>query len=63
MGSFGSLEAAQRSFVEALLACFREGGAARVDVVEMAVRSAVDEDCAVELRDEGKDVEGGDGVY
>lgn len=62
MSGFGSLKAAQGSFVEAFLACFRKGGAARVDVVKTAVCSTVDENCAVELRDEGEEVEGGDGV-
>lgn len=62
MGGPGSLEAAQSSFVEALFASVREGGAARVDVVETAVCRAIDENGAVELRDEGEDVEGWDGV-
>lgn len=62
MSGFGSLESAQAGFVEAFLAYFREGGAARVDVVEAAVCGAIDEDGAVQLRDEGEDVEGGDGV-
>ena len=62
MGGPGSLEAAQGSFVEALLASVREGGAARVDVVETAVCRAIDENAAVDLRDEGEDVEGWDSV-
>ena len=62
MSGFGSLKTAQGSFVEAFLACFRERGAARVNVVETAVRRAIDENGAVELRDDGEEVEGGDGV-
>lgn len=62
MSGFRSLESAQGSLIEAFLACFRERGAARVDVVETAVRGAIDEDGAVELRDEGEGVEGWDGV-
>lgn len=62
MRGLGPLEAAQGSPVEALPACVRKGGAARVDVVEAAVGGAGDEDGAVELRDQGEEVEGGDGV-
>ena len=42
MSGFGSLVTTQGSFVEAFLACFREGSAARVGVVETAVCGAVD---------------------
>lgn len=62
MSGFGSLKTAQGGFVEAFLACFRERGAARVGVVEATVCRAMDENGAVELRDEGEEVEGGDGV-
>ena len=62
MSGFGSLKPAQAGSVEAFLACFREGGAARVDVVEAAVCGAMDENGAVGLRDESEDVEGGDGI-
>ena len=62
MRGFRSLETAQGSFIEAFPTCFRKRGAARVDVVETAVRSAIDEDGAVKLRDEGQGVEGGDSV-
>ena len=62
MSGFRSLKTAQGDFVEAFLACFRKLSAARVNVVETAVCGAVDEDGAVELGDEGEEVEGGDGV-
>ena len=62
MSGSGSFKAAQSSFVEALLGYFREGGAARVGVIYTAIRTAIVESGAVEVRDEGKDVEGGDGV-
>lgn len=62
MSGPGSLKAAQGNFVKAFLACFGKGGAARVDVVETAVCRAVYENGAVEVRNEGEDVEGGNGV-
>ena len=62
MSGSGSLKAAQSSSVEAFLACFRKGGAARVDVIETAVCGTIDENGAVELRNEREEVEGGDGV-
>ena len=62
MSGVGSFNAAQSSFVEALLDYFREGGATRVALIETAIRAAIDETAAVEMRDEGEDVEGGDGV-
>ena len=62
MSGFRSLKTAQGGFIEAFPTYFREGRAARVDVVETAVRGAIDEDGAVKLRDQGEGVEGGDGV-
>lgn len=62
MSGFRSFNAAQSSFVEALLDYFREGGAARVAVIETAIRTAIDETGAVVMRDEGEYVEGGNGV-
>ena len=62
MSGFRSFNAAQSSFVEALLDTFREGGAARVAVIETAIRTAHDKTAAVEMRDEGEYIEGGDGV-
>ena len=62
MSGLASLEAAQGTLVEAFPACFRERCAARVGIIETAVRGAIDEDGAVELRGEGEDVEGWDGV-
>ena len=63
MSGFGSLIASQGSFVEAFLAYFGEGCAARVDVIVTAVCSAIDEKEAIEMRNEDDDIKGGDGVY
>ena len=62
MSGFGSLHAGHGTLVEAFLADFGEGGAARVSIVETAVCATADEKGAVYLREEGEDVEGRDGV-
>ena len=62
MSGSGPFNTAQSSFVEGLPDYFREGGATRVGVIETAIRTSIDESGAVEMRDEGEDVEGGDGV-
>lgn len=61
-GGSGSLEAGIGSLVEALLGYIREGGAARVGVVHAAICTTLEKSAAVQVRGEGEDVEGGDGV-